>query len=478
MSASSCSLRSRAGWRVLDGFGRAVQGACRHVRPPLLDDLRAVMAEACEEGLSVAFRGAGRSYGDAALNTHGLVIDMTAMDRLLRWDAETGILEAEPGLTIEGLWRRVIEDGYWLPVVPGTMKPTLGGCVAMNVHGKNNTRAGAFGEHVLELDLLTPRGDLLTCNRTTHSEVFHAAVGGMGLLGAITRVKMQLKHVGSGVLAVDSLHARSLDEALDQCEANLGHSDYVVGWLDGFASGHRLGRGIIHVADYARPGEIPDWKDTLHVENQGLPPRILGFPKGNLWRVMRIFSNRPGMALLNSLKWRGARLGHAHYLQSLVGFSFLLDYVPDWRLAYGSTGFIQYQVFIPAAAARQCLRDVLRECQKARLPPYLAVLKRHRPDPFLLTHALDGWSLAMDFPVRPATSARLTCLTDSLTELVLAAGGKFYFAKDAILRPDQVLRAYGAERLAEFAALRRRVDPDGLLTTNLARRTGLEGRIS
>ena len=48
------------------------------------------------------------------------------------------MIEAEPGLTIEGLWRRTIQDGYWPAVVPGTMLPTLGGCLAMNIHGKNN----------------------------------------------------------------------------------------------------------------------------------------------------------------------------------------------------------------------------------------------------------------------------------------------------------------------------------------------------
>jgi FAD/FMN-containing dehydrogenase len=67
----------------------------------------------------------------------------------------------------------------------------------------------------------------------------------------------------------------------------------------------------------------------------------------------------------------------------------------------------------------------------------------------------------------------LACLTDGLTGRVLAAGGKFYFAKDAVLRPDQVMRAYGAERLAKFAAVRKRIDPDGLLTTDLARRVGI-----
>jgi hypothetical protein len=55
--------------------------------------------------------------------------------------------------------------------------------------------------------------------------------------------------------------------------------------------------------------------------------------------------------------------------------------------------------------------------------PYLAVLKRHRPDPFWMTHAVDGWSLALDYKVTPGNRAALWALCDALTEIVIAAGG-------------------------------------------------------
>jgi FAD/FMN-containing dehydrogenase len=145
----------------------------------------------------------------------------------------------------------------------------------------------------------------------------------------------------------------------------------------------------------------------------------------------------------------------------------LLDYVPNWRLAYGPGGFIQYQVFVPHATARQTLKDVLSLCHQAKMPSYLGVLKRHRPDPFLLTHALDGWSLAMDFPVTPATRNKLWALTERLTDRVLDAGGKFYFAKDSVLRSGDVERAYGRERVQQFIAIKQQLDPTGMLTSDL-----------
>lgn len=473
--AARATLSSRSDWRVLDGFGRAVQAASRYAQPRSVDELQATLARAAKEGLPVTFRGAGRSYGDASLSQAGLAIDLTALDRVHRWEPELGVMDAQAGLSIEGLWRRTLEDGYWPMVVPGTMRPTLGGCVAMNVHGKNNFRVGAFGDQLVELDLVTPDGALRTIGPEREPELFRAVVGGLGLFGAVTRVKLRLKRVESGRMRVRALAPRSLDGMFDAFEAHLPTADYLVGWLDCFATGSSLGRGQVHVAHYLHGDEDPQGRASLHVETQGLPSSILGFPKKHLWRVMRPFLRDPIVGLVNWATFMKARWDHdTTYLQSHVAFAFLLDYVPDWRLAYGPGGLIQYQVFVPHSTARECLRDVLRICQKGDLRSYLGVLKRHRADDYLLTHALDGWSLALDFPVRDTDEKRwrkdIAKVTDELTERVLAAGGRFYFAKDAVLRPEDARRAFGEEKLARFEALRRQVDPDRRLTSALAQR--------
>lgn len=461
-------FRTRAPLRVIDGFGRSVRAACRYLEPRSVEELAFALEQAQREGLTVAFRGAGRSYGDASLNSGGMVIDATKLDRMLNWDPHSGVAEAEAGLTIEGLWRRTIEDGYWPAVVPGTMRPTLGGCVAMNIHGKNNFRAGPFGDHVLELDLLTPRGQLLTLSRSQNPELFHAVIGGLGMLGAVTRVKLKLKKVASGNLRVDSISCRNFDDMFDTFEERLPHADYLVGWVDCFARGKGLGRGQVHAANYLHEGEDPNVFGSFHVERQGLPSTIMGIPKSELWRAMRLFSNKPLWGLVNKAKYHSSWREHGKsYLQSHVAFAFLLDYVPNWRLAYGPGGFIQYQVFVPHATARAALKDVLNLCHQAKMPSFLGVFKRHRPDDFLLSHALDGWSLAMDFPVTERNKNRLWALTERLTECVLAAGGKFYFAKDSVLRPGDVERAYGRAKLDRFLAIKAELDPNGTLSSDL-----------
>jgi decaprenylphospho-beta-D-ribofuranose 2-oxidase len=464
-------LRRHAPRKVLDGFGRAVLASSRYAVPESADELVAVVQQARSEGLRVAFRGSGRSYGDASLNAAGLVIDGTRLNRMLGWDPVTGIAEVEGGLTIEGLWRRTITDGYWPHVVPGTMFPTMGGCLSMNIHGKNNFKAGPFGEHVEDFDLVTPDGTLLRCSRSENADVFHTAIGGLGLLGAITRVRVKLKKVGSGLLSVDPCAVHNLGEMFDEFEKRLPGSDYLVGWVDCLSEGAKLGRGEIHQANYLTEDEDPIGPQSFHTERQTLPTRILGFPKDKLWHFMAPFMNNFGVRIVNNVKMLGSWRNHGKkYLQSHVGFAFLLDYVPNWRLAYGAGGFIQYQVFIPAKDARAAMEDILRMSQEASLPPYLGVLKRHRPDAFVLSHAVDGFSLALDYRVTRANRERLWALSRRLTDRVLAAGGRFYFAKDAVLDAEQVKAAYGEERLATFRAMKARLDPDGVLVSDLGRR--------
>jgi decaprenylphospho-beta-D-ribofuranose 2-oxidase len=435
-------------------------------------ELSDVLARCAGEKRALIVRGSGRSYGDPALLTGGLVVDVRQLSRILAWDRETGIIEVEPGVSIEQLWRHTLPEGYWPAVVPGTMRPTLGGCLAMNIHGKNNFRVGSIGEHVLDFDLLSAEGERIRCSRSENSDVFQAAISGLGLLGAIVRIRLQQKRVDTGTLRVRAYAASSLDGMFERFEQQLPAADYLVGWIDCLAGGRRLGRGEIHDACYVTGDQDPIGPESLEIRHQVLPDTILGVPKRLLPLALRPFVNNLGVRAINAAKYYACRFRKqgAAYYQSHVGFAFLLDYIPSWELAYGPGGLVQVQVFAPAAAARHVFREVLARSQAAGLPAYLGVMKRHRPDPFLLTHALDGYSLALDYRVTSGRHARLQRLFRELTDLVLDHGGKFYFAKDSFMNPQDVQRVYGAAALEQFFALKARLDPAGILESELSRR--------
>jgi FAD/FMN-containing dehydrogenase len=448
----------------------AVGAHSRVLRPRGVDEIVAAFDVARADGVPLGLRGGGNSYGDASVNARGHVLDISRMNRFLSWDPDGGVVEAEPGVTIEMLWKRILPDGWWPRVVSGTMFPTLAGALAANIHGKNNFKVGTIGDATLEFDLVLPSGEVRTCSREQNADLFHAAIGGFGMLGSFSRIVLQTKKVHSGDLWVTGISTRNLREMMDFFEANKATSDYLVGWIDCFPGGQDSGRGLIHQGHSMQPGEDPHPEQTLRVEHQQLPANILGvFPKNQVWRVLRLFCNDPGMWLINTAKYHAGRLEGmgGRYEQSHAAFSFLLDFVPNWKWAYGrrrmQRGLIQYQPFVPDEAAHDVYQELLDRCRHARQVPYLGVFKRHRPDPFWLTHAVDGWSFAMDFLVTPERREKLWKLCAEMTEVVLAAGGKFYFAKDLVVGNADVRRFFPADKLAAFEALKAELDPERLL---------------
>lgn len=454
------------------GFGMVAQGDGYWYRPTSVEGICDVFEAARRSGRKVVMRGSGRSYGDAALLPEGLILDLRRMNCILAWNPETGLITAEAGVTLEQIWRHTLEDGWWPPVVSGTMFPTLGGALAMNIHGKNAYRKGTIGEHVTEIEVLTPSGRTLTLG--PDDDAFYDAISSAGLLGVITRATLQMKCVTSGDLRVLPLSCANWEEQFACMERFEGDADYMVGWVDAFARGKSCGRGLFHAAWYLdEPAERPS---SLRMDQQDLPDTILGFfPKSMVWRYLKKLNNRWGMRQINWAKYTASRLlGHGKpHPQSLVAFSFLLDYVPNWQRAYLPGGFIQYQSFVPKEHARRVFAEQFRMQQEARLESFLAVFKRHRPDRFLLSHGVDGYSLALDFKVTERNWSDVQRLAHRMNDLVLEAGGRFYLAKDATLRPEDARAYLGEETLARLRARKAEWDPEGLLSSAQAERLGL-----
>jgi len=456
----------------VSSWGEATSGMSYVYRPSTVEALRDILALAKQSGRTVGLRGGGNSYGDAAMNSENILIDMCRLRRILEWDPATGRIRVEPGVTLAELWQYIIEDGWWPPVATGTSATTMGGSAAMNVHGKNAFKVGPIGDHIIEFDLMLTSGEVITCSREENSDVFHAAIGGFGMLGLFISLTLQMKRIYSGLLDVETSSRRDLGEMFAYFREHAADSDYVVGWIDSLATGKSLGRGDVHRANYLSAGDDPQPAQTLRPRNQHLGPNLFGLvPRSIVWLFMRPMFSNWGVQFVNQGKYLAGNLGGVKkYRQPHAQFHFLLDYVPDWKKAYGPGGLIQYQPFIPKETAFDAFSEILTLCKRRGLPNYLTVLKRHRPDEFLMSYAVDGFSLAMDFRVTDENRQRLVWLTQELDEIVVQAGGRFYLAKDSTLRPE-IARAYlGQERIDQFKALKARCDPAGMLETDMWRR--------
>ena len=370
--------------------------------------------------------GLGRSYGDVCLNPGGLLWKTASLDHYLAFDDETGILRCEAGLSLRDIQRLCVPRGWSLPVVPGTQLVTVGGAIANDVHGKNHHVAGSFGDHLRRFTLVRTDGSVREC--LPGELLFAATVGGLGLTGVIVDAELQLKRVPGPWLSVETLPYRDLDEFFALADASEADWEHTVSWIDCL---HREGRGIFM---RAKP---------VAIDRPAPPPRAeRRVPLVPPVSLVNRLSLKPFNALYYASKHR-----RATSVQHYESFHHPLDALMDWNRIYGPRGFYQYQCVLPFASGRNGIRALLDAVAAAGMGSFLAVLKTfgHRESTGMLSFAMPGVTLALDFPNEGERTLKLFA---SLDAIVRDGGGRLYPAKDARM-PRELFEA-GYPRLAEF----------------------------
>jgi decaprenylphospho-beta-D-ribofuranose 2-oxidase len=441
--------------KPLSGWGRYPVQSCHIFRPEKRSEVAATLASGLQR--SYISRGLGRSYGDAALNEQAGVIWHVLLNRFLSFDSSSGVLECEGGVSLAEIIQYFLLRGWFLPVTPGTKFVTVGGAIATDVHGKNHHKDGSFSNFVHDIRLLTPSGEILHCSPSENAEVFRATVGGMGLTGIILSARLQLRRVESAYVRVDYQKARNLMDALTTMEESDERYQYSVAWIDGLARGEALGRSVLMRGNHAAAADLPRLARNPLAAPAGFQWNLLvDFPSGTLNRFTVKGFNTAYYAL------HGNRMGE---LVSFEKFFYPLDAILHWNRMYGRRGFVQYQIALPQASGREGLRAILDRLARSGRASFLAVLKRFGASgPGLLSFPLRGYTLALDIPV----ARGLLPFLHELDRMTLDHGGRIYLAKDAALRAEDFAAMY--PQLGPFRVIKRKLDPQGVLSSSLARR--------
>lgn len=383
--------------------------------------------------------GLARSYGDSCLNEGNTLIATQTMDRFIAFDRETGVLRCDAGVSLAAILELVVPAGWFPAVVPGTAYVTVGGAIANDIHGKNHHVAGTFGHHVRRFELARSDGTRIECSPESNAELFRATIGGLGLTGLITWAEIQLVRVASPFFDVETIRMDNLDHFFALSEESAASHAYSVGWIDCFAQGANVGRGVFMRANHSsEPG------------GDASPPHMgLAMPFDLPGFVLNPYS----IGLFNALyrsrasgSWTTSRDPYAKYL-------FPLDSIASWNRMYGKRGFFQHQSVVPRADAPAKVREMLTAVAKAKQASFLSVLKvfGDREPAGLMSFPRPGVTFALDFPARgPATLE----LLERLDAIVRDAGGAVYPAKDARMSPATFRASF--PRREEFA---RHIDP-------------------
>lgn len=415
-----------------------------------------------QAGQGMIARGHGRSYGDIAMNP-----DLTLMgaqrNRILSFEAASGELIAEAGLSIAEILQVFVPRGWFPAVTPGTKFVTLAGLIAVDAHGKNHHKVGSFGDHVLWFDLYCADGQTRRCSREQNIDLFNATIGGNGLTGHILTVCTQLLQVQSGWITQKTLQASDLDQAIEIFEA---HHDatYSVAWIDCLAKGAARGRSLVFLGEHAKPDALEGAKAERPFD---IPAR----------RNLRMPMDAPSWALnsytlraFNRLYYRVNSGKPETQLVDYDTYFYPLDAILEWNRMYGKGGFAQYQCAFPLSSSREALLKLLGAISDAGLGSFLAVLKRFGPGSpeRPLSFPMEGYTLALDFQLSPEA---LTLMTE-MDEITCQHGGRLYMAKDSRMS-QATLEAGYADGVPIFRTLRDATGSRPLFQSLLSQRLNL-----
>jgi decaprenylphospho-beta-D-ribofuranose 2-oxidase len=378
-------------------------------------------------------------------------------------DADAGTLTAAAGASLHDLLKVIVPRGFFVPVTPGTRFVTVGGAIASDIHGKNHHVEGSFGNHLRRMSLMLADGTIHEISPLQNPTLFWATVGGMGLTGVILDATFTLIPIETSLCTVNTIRCRNIDVLIEEMSHGDDDHRYSVAWADLLATGSRLGRSVLWRGDHTTLAELPS-KDAAHALRYeprhlaSVPPVVPSFG----------FVNRLSSTLFNELWFRKEPRRKEGSHKSIPSYFHPLDAIGSWNRLYGDGGFLQYQFALPFGCEDE-LRRIVEKIVVSKTASPLVVLKRFgASNPAPLSFPMPGWTLTVDIPTR---AEGLGSLLHSLDNIVMAAGGRHYLAKDAHTTPLAIRRGY--PRLDEWKQVQQSVDLDRRWQSDLARRLEL-----
>jgi len=438
----------------VNGWSRISHARSKIFRPTSIEEVR--------DNLSwgdILPRGAGMSFGDAALNNSRKLIETVSILELqkIALDKTTGVLLCSSAATQKEILRLSSRQGWLLPAMPGSENITIGGSIAADGHGKNHYLRGSISKHLISMQIMLASGELVEASREKMPGLFWATVGGLGLTGVILSVKLKLQSIGSVYASYKMKGFDDVDKMVDLIETQKTSYEYILGWVNGSFKPGKPWQGAVSVGKILSSHQVKEpW--TLPNRRAIKLPFLNPVPGGGM------LAGR----IVNYVIDRQFRHGRNNVID-LNKFFFPQDAVINWNLAFGHSGFVDYQCCVPVDNGKEFFKQVHRFLNKHRIFCFLIAIKRfsapEREGAF--TFAQNGYSLGLDIPVRSG----IFNLLHLLDEIVVDYGGRINPIKDARVLPGMLRRMY--PRLDEWLEMREKYDRNRIFSSDLSRRLEL-----
>lgn len=439
-------------------------------RPASLAAVAEVLDTARRQGRRVTLRGEGLSFDTQAMGSD-VVLSLRRFDEI-EVDAEARTVTVGAGATWGAIVAATAPHGLVPAVVVSGSDVTAAGTIACNALSRFSPRWGKEGRWVRALDVLLPGGERVRASREEHPALFHAVIGGFGLVAIVIRATYALVPVGHVPIRVRSQLERVPD--VDALAAKLRvapdrdpqtDTPYAFVAISGDAI-----RSVVTRSTYV--GDLP--LRTLLPHRRGSAARMpVELAIHNLTGAGQRFWNFAYDRVVDETR---------PYVDELEGYTFFMDGNLRAHRSASRLGVpfrtIQQTLVLPSDGPTDLLapfvrraRDVVRDHDLDLA--LLDVLHLPTDEPFALSSTRPGPGFAVtltfegihDVPTIQRLRGRLV----ELTQEVRRVGGRVHLTKNVFATRDDLEAMYG-EGLAELARVKAETDPHALLASDFADR--------
>ncbi|GAX63006.1 dehydrogenase [Candidatus Scalindua japonica] len=392
-------------------------------------------------------RGSGRSYGDSSLNKN--IISLLSLNSIHDFDENNGTIKCDAGVSLDKIIDKCILKGWFLSVTPGTKFITVGGAIASDVHGKNHHKEGSFSDYIVSMDIMLPGGMIIRCSRVANYHLFLATCGGMGLTGIILNAVIRLKRIETAYIKQKTIRARNIYEMMELFE-QYNNFTYSIAWIDCLSKGEKSGRGILMLGEHAT---------TKDMKKSDISQNLLKIKKKKRFNIPFMFPdftlNKLTVKIINVLIYNKHSKKAEDSIVDYDSFFYPVDGIHNWNRIYGKRGFTEYQFVLPKNACKDGIIKILRKVNESKMGSFFAGLKLFgKENANLISFPMEGFTLALDFPI----SSELFAFLDQLDEIVTDYGGRLYLTKDARMSAEMFKKSYNKSE--EFIIYKHKLDKE------------------
>src|SRR6184192_4245957 len=418
------------------------------------DELAEIVRSASRKAVPVSVSGFRHSMGGQQFATDSICIDTRSLDRVISFDQERGLVEAEAGIQWPKLIRAYLEVESGKPKQWGIAQKqtgadtfTLGGSLSSNVHGRGLAMKPLIS-NIESFTLIDADGKSIRCSRNENNELFRAAIGGYGLFGLIDSVTLRLVPRQKLRRAVKIIHAGDLPKRFEERIADkFQYGDFQ--FLVDEKSPDFLQRGVFSCYEPIDEHEPIVAKKELRDDD---------------WlELLRLAYTDRAKAFERYSDYYLSTNGQTYWSDTNQLGAYLPNYAQKIREQIGGeeSSLIISEIYVPRSDLPNFLAqaaELLRSNHTIAI--YGTVRLIEKDDESFLAWAREPYACVIFNLLTPHTSVAIEASARSfrsLIDLAIARRGSYYLTYHKFAKPEQVTACY--PRFKEFLELKKKFDP-------------------